>query len=482
MSSKLKHMTVVVAAALALGACSTMPVHERPDAPIPAAWPQGAAYGPAQAAPRSAAEIGWRDFFRDPALQRLIEVALENNRDLRRAALNVEAFRAQYRIQRSEQYPGVGIDAAGARQRLPADLSPTGEAGIASEYGVTVGVSSYELDFFGRVRSLSESALQTYLASEEAQRTAHIGLVGDVALAYLAWRTDTEQLELARATLGTYEESLRLMEASAEAGVASGLDVRQARTLVHQARTQVARYTRLVAEDVNGLRLLLGAEVPADLPQGMPLGAALLADVPAGLPSDVLQSRPDIRGAERLLRAANANIGAARAAFFPSISLTAGAGTASAELSGLFDGGSGVWSFVPRINLPIFTAGRLSANLDYAEVSKDIRVAEYERSIQNAFREVADGLAARGTYGVQLAAQRDLVRSTEEYYDLAQQRYDEGVSNYLQVLDARRSLYAAQQQLLDDRLAQLGSEVLLYKALGGGWQDVSTADRAEVRS
>lgn len=478
--STLKHLTVAVPAALVLGACSMMPTYDRPDAPIPAAWPQGAAYEHTQTAQQSAAEIGWREFFRDPALQRLIDVALENNMDLRRAALNVEAFRALYRIQRSELYPGVGVEASGARQRLPADLSPTGEAGIVSDYGVTVGMSSYEIDFFGRVRSLSESALQTYLASEEAQRTAHIGLVGDVALAYLTWRTDREQLGLAHATLNAYEESLRLMELRADAGVASGLDVRQARTLVHQARTQVARYTRLVAEDVHGLQLLLGANIPADLPQGLPLSATLLADVPAGLPSDVLQWRPDIRAAERLLRAANADIGAARAAFFPSISLTAGAGTASAELSGLFNGGSGLWSFVPQINLPIFTAGRLSANLNYAEVSKDIRVAEYERSIQSAFREVADGLAARGTYGVQLAAQRELVVTTEEYYVLAQQRYDEGVSNFLQVLDARRNLYAAQQQLLNDRLAQLSGEVLLYKALGGGWQDRSLASATEV--
>src|SRR5690606_15371235 len=290
-------------------------------------------------------------------------------------------------------------------------------------------------------------------------------------LAYMTWRTDQELLKLAQDTLASYEESLDMIEASESAGVASALEVRQQRSLVQQTRALIARYSRQVAQDLNGLQLLLGTTVPDDLPEGLPLGESLLVDLPVGLPSDLLTRRPDIRAAERRLLAANANIGAARAAFFPSIRLTAGAGTASSELSGLFDGGSRTWSFIPQINLPIFTAGRLRANLDYAEVRKDIHIAQYEKSIQNAFREVADGLAARDTYDEQLQAQSDLVQTAQEYYDLAQQRYDSGVENYLTVLDARRNLLLAQQQLLGDRLAQLSSEVRLYKALGGGWHE-----------
>ena len=265
-------LSLAVACSLVLGGCSLTPHYERPDAPIDAQWPQEEAYAEAEAGEQRVAEIGWQAFFRDPALQQLIEVALENNRDLRVAALNVEAFRAQYRISRSELFPSVGADASGSRQRVTDDLSATGDDYIDSRYGVSAGVSAYELDVFGRVRSLSASALQQYLATEEAQRSVQIGLVGEVALAYLTWRTDQEKLALAQATLESYQESLALMELSAEAGVATALEVRQARTLVHQARTEVARFTRQVAEDVNGLELLLGSGIPADLPQGLPLG------------------------------------------------------------------------------------------------------------------------------------------------------------------------------------------------------------------
>ncbi|MNZ63816.1 Toluene efflux pump outer membrane protein TtgF precursor [compost metagenome] len=472
---KLKYLTLAVA--VALGGCSLIPDYERPATPVQAGWPQGEAYQSAAEGGVSAAALGWQAFFRDPALQRLIGVALDNNRDLRQAALNVEAYRALHRIQRSELFPSVDAGGAGVRQRLPDDLSPKGEAGIHSQYDVSLGVA-YELDLFGRLRSLERSALEQYLATAEAQRSVQIALVSDVATAYLTWRTDQAQLALTRSTLDSYTKSLRLIETSQEVGTASALDVRQARSLVQQARVQQALYTRQVAQDVNALQLLLGSAVPGDLPQDGGLDAALLAELPAGLPADLLQQRPDIRAAEHRLRAANADIGAARAAFFPSIRLTAAAGTASSELDGLFDGGSGIWSFVPQINVPIFTAGRLKANLDYAKVQKDINVAQYERSIQGAFSEVADGLAARGTYGEQLQAQRDLVDNNREYYQLARQRYDEGVDNYLAVLDAQRELFAAQQQLLSDRLAQLSSDVALYKALGGGWSaDTDTAEQ-----
>ena len=467
---KLKYLTLALA--VALGGCSLIPDYQRPAAPVQVDWPQGEAYPSTAEGGVGAVAPGWQAFFRDPALQRLIGVALDNNRDLRQAALNVEAYRALHRIQRAELFPSVDAGAAGTRQRLPDDLSPSGESGIHSQYDVSLGVA-YELDLFGRLRSLERSALEEYLATAEAQRSVQIALVGDVATAYLTWRTDQAQLALTRSTLDSYTKSLRLIEASQEVGTASALDVRQARSLVEQARVQQALYTRQVAQDVNALQLLLGSAVPGDLAQGSGLDDQLLAELPAGVPADLLLQRPDIRAAEQRLRAANADIGAARAAFFPSIRLTAAAGTASRELDGLFDGGSGIWSFVPQINVPIFTAGRLKANLDYAKVQKDINVAQYERSIQGAFREVADGLAARGTYGEQLQAQRDLVDNNREYYQLARQRYDEGVDNYLAVLDAQRELFAAQQQLHSDRLRQLSSEVALYKALGGGWSAAS---------
>ena len=462
---RLKHLTLAMA--LALPGCSLIPDYQQPQAPIQADWPQGAAYGKAGAGVGAAAELGWQEFFRDPTLQQLIDTALNNNRDLRQAVLNVEAYRALHRIQRSELFPTLDAGGGASRQRLPADLSPSGVAGIQSQYEATLGIA-YELDLFGRLRSLERAALEEYLATAEAQRSVQITLVGDVAIAYLTWRSDQAQLELARSTLDSYAKSLRLVQSSREVGTASDIDVRQARSLVEQARVQQALYTRQVAQDANALQLLLGTAIPANL-AGKTSTDQPLAALPTGLPADLLLRRPDIRATEHRLLAANANIGAARAAFFPSISLTAAAGTASSELDGLFDGGSGLWSFMPRINIPIFTAGRLRANLDYAEVLKDINVAQYEKSIQVAFREVADGLAARGTYDEQLQAQRDLVDNNRAYYQLARQRYDEGVDNYLVVLDAQRELFAAQQQLLTDRLRQLGSEVQLYKALGGGW-------------
>ena len=465
---RLKHLTVAMT--LALSGCSLIPEYERPDSPVQAQWPEGAAYDQGVAASTTATELGWREFFVDPPLQRLISLSLENNRDLRQAALNVEAYRAQYHISRSDLFPSIGVDGSGQRQRLPADLSRTGEADISSQYGVTLGISAYELDVFGRLRSLEESALARYLATEEAQRSVQIGLVSEVAMAYLTWRTDQGLLELTRGTLYSYGKSLSLVQAAHDVGTASALDVRQARSLVEQARVQFARYSRLVAQDANLLRLLLGTELPADLAEGFGFNS-VFAELPVGMPADLLLRRPDIRAAELRLQAANANIGAARAAFFPSIRLTAAAGTLSGELDGLFDGGSGTWSFMPQINIPIFTAGRLKANLDYAEVQKDINIAEYEQTIQTAFREVADGLAARGTFEEQLQAQADLTKTSQEYLELAQQRYDEGVDNYLLVLDAQRELFSAQQQLLSDRLLQLNSEVQLFRALGGGWEE-----------
>jgi multidrug efflux system outer membrane protein len=463
-------------ASIVLSGCTLIPHYERPEAPIGAAWPEGQAYqNDAAQGVASAADLGWREFLLDPALQRLVATALNNNRDLRVAALNVEAYRAQYRIQRAELFPNISADGSATRQRLPADLSQTGSPNISSQYSATLGVSAWELDFFGRLRSLNEQTLQQYFATEEARRSTQISLVASVATAYLSLQADEQLLKLTHDTLAAYRRTLELTQRSFDVGVSDALSLSQARTSVQTAQASLAQYTRLVAQDRNALAVLLGGSLPADLPQGEGLDKELLASLPAGLPSEMLQRRPDLLEAEHQLLAANANIGAARAAFFPSITLTANAGSTSRQLSGLFDGGSGTWLFQPQLSLPIFNAGRLRANLDYAEVQKNIQVANYEKAIQTAFQEVADGLAARGTYGDQVRAQRDLVQTSQDYYSLAERRFRTGVDSYLTLLDAQRQLFSAQQQLVSDRLAQLTSEVNLYKALGGGWEEHSAA-------
>ncbi|KTC25879.1 multidrug transporter [Pseudomonas marginalis ICMP 9505] len=467
--------------ALLLSGCSLIPDYRQPDAPVAAQFPQGPAYGDsAKTVNAAAARQGWRTLFHDPALQELIQAALTNNRDLRVAALNVEAFRAQYQIQRADLFPAISANGSGSRQRLPASITQTGKPSISSTYSATLGISSYELDFFGRIRSLSEQAMQKYLATEQAQRSAELSLVANVANAYLTWRADQELLGLTRETLESYEESLRLTTSSLQAGVSSSLDAAQAQTRVESARTDFARYQRQVAQDLNSLTLLVGGALPASLP-ARPLASNLVAQMPSGVPSDLLQRRPDILQAEYELKAANANIGAARAAFFPSVSLTANAGASSAELSSLFKGGSGSWTFQPQISLPIFNAGSLRASLNYSKLQKDISVAQYEKAIQTAFREVADGLAARKTYDEQLNAQRDLVAANQNYYNLAERRYRLGVDSNLVFLDAQRSLFASQQALITDRLAQLVAEVNLYTALGGAWAEAKPLVVAETR-
>ncbi len=294
--------------------------------------------------------------------------------------MNLDAYRAQYRIQRADLFPAVSATGSGSRQRVPANMSQTGESGITSQYSATLGVSAYELDLFGRVRSLTEQALETYLSSEQARRSTQIALVASVANAYYTWQADQALFKLTEETLKTYEESYNLTRRSNEVGVASALDVSQARTAVEGARVKYSQYQRLVAQDVNSLTVLLGTGIPADLAKPLELDADQLAEVPAGLPSDILQRRPDIQEAEHLLKAANANIGAARAAFFPSISLTANAGSLSPDMGHLFAGGQGTWLFQPQINLPIFNAGSLKASLDYSKIQKDINVAKYEKN------------------------------------------------------------------------------------------------------
>ncbi len=490
-----KSLLSIAIGAVLLSGCTLIPDYERPASPVENAWPQGEAYkgNPTSSGSEYTADIGWREFYSDPQLQRLIQVALDNNRDLRQAALNVRLYQAQYRIQRAELFPTIGVNANGSRTRTPADMSSaaaiqellqsTGQAGagssrggsINSQYTVTLGMSAYELDLFGRLRSLNEQALQSYFATVEARRSTQISLISEVANAYFTWKTDQKLLQLTRDTLDAYQRSFDLTKRLLDNGVGSGLDLRQSRTALEGARASLAQYTRQEAQDRNALGLLLGAPLPTDLPAGKSLDDNdLLAKLPAGLPSQLLQRRPDVLQAELNLKAANANIGAARAAFFPSISLTAQGGTGSRELSGLFDAHSGYWTFAPSINIPIFTAGSLKASLDAAKIQKDINIAAYEKAIQTAFREVSDSLAAQGTYDDQLQAQRDLVTASQEYYDLAEKRYRQGIDNYLTVLDAQRSLYSAQEQLLADRLNQLSSSVTLYKALGGGWLERTT--------
>ncbi|WP_439854797.1 AdeC/AdeK/OprM family multidrug efflux complex outer membrane factor [Pseudomonas yamanorum] len=464
-----KSLLSLAVTAFVLGGCSLIPDYQRPAIPTNTQYPKGQSYSPAVVADTSAAELGWRQFFKEPGLQQLIQISLENNRDLRVAALNIEAYRAKYRIQRADLLPSISADASGTRQRTPADLSQTGRTTMSGQYSATLGISSYELDLFGRVRSLSEEALETYLSSEEARRSTQISLVASVANAYFTWQADQALLSLTQDTLKAYEQSLDLTARSNKAGVSSALDLAQARTSVDSARVSLATYQRQVAQDQNDLVSLLGTDLPDNLPPAKPLAADLLATVPVGLPSDLLTRRPDILEAEHTLKAANADIGSARAAFFPSITLTADAGTSSSELSGLFKGGSGSWLFTPSISLPIFNAGNLRASLDYSKIEKDISVANYENAIQTAFKEVSDGLASRKTYVDQLQSQRDYVQASQDYYVLAEWRYRVGIDSNLTFLDSQRSLYSAQQSLITDQLSQLTSEVNLYKALGGGW-------------
>lgn len=456
---------------LALAACTMQPDYKRPAAPVQSSWPTGAAYDKAAQgqAGQSVAAIGWNDFFLDERLRKLVALALDNNRDLRVATLNIERARAQYRIERANLLPKINANGDATIQRLPGSLSRTGAAETTEQYNATLGVSAYELDLFGRVRSLKDQALEQYFATAEAQKSARISLIAEVANSYLTLAADRERLKLAEDTLKSQLASYELTQRSYKFGTRSALDLRQAQTSVEAARVDVARYTALVAQDENALALLVGTEVPEALKPEASLDAiGVLKDLPAGLPADVLVSRPDILQAEHQLKAANANIGAARAAFFPSITLTAAAGTASDDLSGLFKAGSGFWNFVPNITLPIFDTGANSARLKVAKTDRDIAVAQYEKAIQSAFRDVADALAARGTLDDQQTAQQALTEASAEAYRLSDARFRGGVDSYLATLDAQRSYYTAQQGLITVRLARLSNLVTLYKVLGGG--------------
>jgi outer membrane protein, multidrug efflux system len=486
MSWRISRLLATTTAAL-LGACTLEPTYHRPAAPVPAveAGARGAA---------AATDIGWREFFPDPQLQQLIALALTNNRDLRVAALNVQSAQAQYRIQRAELFPTVNATAAEQAELLPAGVlggtgAGAGGAGSAASsapgtgqvlhfYSAGIGFTNYELDFFGRIRSLNHAALQQYFSNDETRRSAQLTLVAEVAAAYLAVLADQTLLDITRVTLKSQTESYELTQRLFSAGTTTELALRQAESTVYTARANLAQYSRQLAQDRDALQLLLGAPIPdgIDVSGGLDRGTAV-AELEEGIPSDVLVQRPDVLAAEHQLLAANARIGAARAAFLPAVSLTGNFGTESTQLSGLFKGDSRTWTFSPQISLPIFAGGANVANLQATKLARDTAVAQYEKAIQTAFQEVADALVARGTLDEQLEAQQALVNASSKAYQLADMRFRGGVDSYLSALDAQRTLYSAQQQLQIVRLTRLQNLVTLYKALGGGLLERGSAAR-----
>jgi multidrug efflux system outer membrane protein len=453
--------------------CTMTPKYTRAKAPVPNAWPNGTAYTNVWASTNApeASQLRWQEFFTDPKLQQVIGTALTNNRDLRIAALNVERSRAMYNIQRDVLFPTLNASGDMSRQAIPADLSGANPPArvTSSRYDANFGVASWEIDFFGRIRSLKDEALATYLATEQARRSAQILLISSVADAYLALAADQENLQLAETTLVAQRSTYDMIKRRYDLGLVPELNLHQAEMQVDVALGDTARYTQSVAQDANALNFLVGSSVPVEL---LPLELGQVnppKEISAGLSSEVLLCRPDVLQAEDVLKAANADIGAARAAFFPRISLTAAIGTASSDLSGLFKSGQGTWSYAPQIVMPVFDARTWSAHRA-AKVQQEIAVTQYERAIQSAFREVADALATRGTVNQQVSAQQSLVHAATETHRLSVSRYDKGIDSYLTVLDAQRSMYAAQQGLVSLRLAKLANQVQLYAVLGGGWQ------------
>lgn len=466
-----RHLFMLLGVFVVLGGCSLTPVYTRPEAPVPTAWPTGPAYDASRAATDAApvAEIAWREFFTDERMQRVIATAIENNRDLRLAALNVQRARGIYGIQRAALFPALDATASGSKKRVPADLSSSGERYTAEQYDVNLGVYAWEIDFFGRLRSLRDQALEAYLATDEARRSTQILIISAVGETYLTLAADREAFKLAQTTFDAQKATYNLVKRRYDVGLATELDLNFAQTQVDIARRDMARYTQRVAQDKNALNFLVGNPSPvsgANLPEDL-AGIKPLRAIDPGISSEVLLERPDIVQAEHLLKAANANIGAARAALFPRISLTTTVGTASAELSGLFEAGSGTWLFAPQIVIPIFDA-RLWSALAVTTAEQEIALAQYEQAIQAAFREVADSLAVQGMVDEQLAAQQSLVRATAETYRLSEARYLKGIDSYLGVLVAQRSLFAAQQVLVALNLSKRANQVRLYAVLGGG--------------
>ena len=463
-----KVLCISLGVALGLTGCNMAPKYSRPKAPVPAVWPARLPEQQAEAPAPKATDVRWQDFFGNEKLRQVIALALENNRDLRVAALNVERAQAQYRVQRAQLYPALNVGASAQGNRVPANLSTTGKDYTNKQYEFGVITSSWEADLWGRLRNLKQQALEQYFATQEARSATQISLVAAVAGSYLSLAADRESLRLAKATLKSQQDSYEMVLRKREMGIASDLDLRQAESQVRAAQVDIARYTGQVALDENALNLLVGAPVPANLLAENLGQDEMLKDVSAGLPSDVLLRRPDVLSAEHRLKGANANIGAARAAFFPQMTMTAAGGLLSSSLGDLFKGSAGTWNFAPQIIQPIFDAGARRANLKISQVDRDTAVATYEATIQTAFREVSDSLALREWLKQQQDAQQALVNTLDATYRLSEARYQAGIDSYLSVLVAQRSLYSGQQALVSLRLARLGNLVTLYKVLGGG--------------
>lgn len=477
-----KSKSAAFAAVLSLAGCTMIPQYQRPAPPVPAQYP-----GPARSAPAVlAADIAAHEVFRDPRLNRLVDLALANNRDLRTAVLNVQQTEAQYRITRSALLPTVQGTASATRSEssfatgtLLSGLGGIGALGgsasslsyTENSFSASVGVTSYELDLFGHVRSQTAQALEQYFQNEEAQRAAQVSLVGQVATQYLTLRETEELLQLSKDTLAAVQGSYDLNKATFDAGGSNELDLRQSEGQVESARIDVETYQRQLDQSLNALQLLLGAPIPADLPPTQPFSDdEMVADVPAGLPSDLIARRPDILEAEHALKAANANIGVARAAFFPTISLTGSVGVTSTQLSSLFKAGSGEWSFGPQISVPLFAGGHNIAELDVAKVGERLEVVAYEKAIQSAFREVADALVGVDSYARQVTLEQSLIITQQRRLELATLRYRQGEDTYLNELAAQQDLFSAQQGLLQAQFNRLSAKVSLYQALGGGWK------------
>ena len=462
---KFKPAISAAAVSLALSACAMIPKYEQPAVAVPEAFQH-------DTAPSGivAASLGWQDYFADPRLHRLIEIALERNTDLRGAALNAEAVRAQYMISRAALLPGINASGTGQRGRVAADLSGSaGGSDVSSAYNVGLGVTSYELDLFGKVRSTSQAALQSYFASVASRDATHLSLISSVAKAYFNERYAEERMALAQRVLQTREQTYKLTQLRHRAGVISAVDLRQQEALIESAKADYASAVQAREQARNAMAVLLNQPLPADLPAGLPLSRQFaIKQLPAGLSSEVLLNRPDIRAAEFALKRANANIGAARAAFFPSISLTGMIGTGSTELSGLFKGGNSTWTFAPSINLPIFNWGSNVANLDYAKIMQQAEIVNYEAAVQSAFRDVSDALVAREQLDKTYAANAQQSKAYADALRLINLRYRHGVASALDLLDAERSSYAADTTQLATQLTLLENMADLYKALGGG--------------
>lgn len=457
------------------GGCTMAPKYTQPSPALPADWASG---GAAKATPGAKAQ-DWRQVIADEPTKRLVELALVNNRDLRVAVLKIEKAQAQYQIQRADLFPKIDATAGANMQRTPAKLTGTGAPVTSRTYSVGLGFSSFELDLFGRIQSLKDEALENFLATEASRKSVELSLVAEVATAYLTLAADREQLALAQEILDTELASFEIVQQRFNFGVANELDLSQAQTTVDTARINVATYTAKVTTDENNLSVLVGMPLsPELLPAKTLADVAPLTPVPAGLPSEVLTRRPDVLAAEHQLKAANADIGAARARYFPSIGITSSVGFASSQVNDLFNSPAGAWSFVPQLTLPIFHSGAIRAGVKASEAERDIMLAQYEKTVQTAFKEVSDALALTASLEEQVKAQASLAKASGKSYELSTLRYESGVDSYLTKLDSQRSYASSRQGLISTRLSRLANTLTLYKALGGGW-DSEQAQAAE---